>query len=450
MNKASCARASARFSPLVIVSLASASLFFGGIAYAADDVLQQSAQIKLNADDPVGIAAADVNGDGNIDLVTSNFGKADLGGDTISVAFGNGDGTFKDPKSYPANLDPDSVVIDDVNGDGLPDVIVPNFNADSVSVLLNDAAGGYEKPVTYKTGPKPIFIAIGDINADTFSDLVVVNDIASGGISVLIGDGKGAFSSTGKVDYVTGDNPASAAIGDLNGDGNPDIVTANSNSNNITVLLNKGDGTFAKNKDYPTADQASLPRGVAIADFNGDDKADVAAANATLSNVAIFPGKGDGSLGDPKLYSTGPAPNAVIAVDFNGDGNLDLITANSQGNSVSVLAGKGDGTFSSQVESSVGSNPLAITTADFDGDGKVDIASADSGGDTATVLTQETKEPPPSDNGGDDNGGDDNNGGNNNGGGDSGGGGAGSPLGLALLGLAAVGTVRRRYRGNGE
>lgn len=458
MNKASCVRAWTRFSPLVIFSFASVTLLFGGTAYAdiGDDTFQSPVQFKIPGGhpEPVGIAAGDVNGDGNIDLVTANFnGEADSGGSTVSVALGKGDGTFEDPKSYPVNNDPNSVVVADLDSDGNPDAVVPNFTDATVSVLLNDAAGGYsEAPVTYATGAKPIFIAIGDVNADTVPDLIVADDTptqsdpnADGTVSVLTGRGDGTFNA--KVDYVTGNNPVSIAIGDLNGDDNPDIVAVNNTANSVSVLLNKGDGTFAAHKDYTVAsssDQATSPRSVAIGDFNGDDKADIAVANSFPANIAVLLGNGDGTLGEPKFYDTGLAPNAVVAEDVDDDGNLDLVAANSKGSSVSMLAGKGDGTFGSHVDVATGSGPLAVTAADFNGDDEIDLASADSAGDTVTVIIQaEAKEPPPPDDGGDGNGGDDN----NNGGGGDGGGGAGSPLGLALLGMVAAGAVRRRYRG---
>jgi hypothetical protein len=203
----------------------------------------------------------------------------------------------------------------------------------------------------------------------------------------------------------SGLNPSSVAATDLNGDGKPDLVVINAcatqscNDGNIGVLLGKGDGSFRSPVTIPSG--GSLPLSVAIEDFNGDGKADLAVAqcadtsscfDGSKGTVTVLLGNGDGSFGSPVNYFSGdPHAGAVVAADFNGDGKVDLVVAN--GNcfsdpfevvchtgSVGVLLGNGDGTFQNAVTySSVDDGAFSLTVGDLNGDGKLDMAVGNNG-----------------------------------------------------------------------
>ncbi|HET6724967.1 MAG TPA: FG-GAP-like repeat-containing protein [Gammaproteobacteria bacterium] len=349
--------------------------------------------------DPDGVGIADVDGDGDMDIVVPNFGES---GGTISVFLNDDNEGFAGKQDYPSGTAPNSVDVADVNGDGKVDVIVPNNDAATVSVLLNAGGGAFESPVPYATGDFPIALAVGDVNGDGNADLVVANDILppkSGGaappgsVSVLLGAGDGTFGA--KTDYATAPGPVSVAIGDLNGDDRPDIVTADYFAGDVSVLLNNGDG-FDAQQTYSTADKdasASYPQSVAIGDFDEDGDADVVAANRGNSDVAVFLGDGTGKLGAAKFYPTGPVPYDLALLDYNEDGHTDIATANLSGSSISLLAGNGDGTFGDNVEYLVGTNPLGIAAADINGDDSIDLVVANGATDNVTVMPQSEAAP---------------------------------------------------------
>ena len=199
-------------------------------------------------------------------------------------------------------------------------------------------------------------------------------------VSVLLGNGDGTFQP--KVDYETGTYPTSVAVGDFNGDGRADLAVANSVSNNVSVLLGNGNGTFQAKVDYGVG---TNPTSVAVADFNGDGKADLAVASGS-NNVSVLLGNGNGTF-QPKVdYETGTYPTSVAVGDFNGDGRADLVVANYSSKSVSVLLGNGDGTFRPKADFGTGTNPTSVALADFNGDGKADLAVANSGSNNVSVL----------------------------------------------------------------
>src|SRR6266852_2860168 len=175
--------------------------------------------------------------------------------------------------------------------------------------------------------------------------------------------------------FATGTNPVSVAIGDFNGDGKLDLAVANSSSrsNTVSVLLGNGDGSFQPQTTFATG---STPTSVAIGDFNGDGKLDLAVANANSANVSVLLGNGDGSFQAQTTFATGFIPESVAIGDFNGDGKLDLAVANGGDNNVSVLLGNGDGSFQAQTTFATGTNPQSVAIGDFNGDGERDLAVA--------------------------------------------------------------------------
>ena len=217
-------------------------------------------------------------------------------------------------------------------------------------------------------------IAVGDLNGDAKPDLISANQDAST-VSVLLGNGTGGFAA--KVDYGTCSNTHEAALGDLNGDGKLDVVLACWGGSVISVLLGNGDGTLRAKVDYAAG---AAPHSVVLGRFDGDAILDAAVANHDGNTVSVLRGNGDGTFQPQVTYAVGTGPHSLRAGDLNGDGRIDLVSANEFSNSVSVLLGNGDGTFAAAVSYPAGPVPKGVAIADVSGDGKPDVLAADTAG----------------------------------------------------------------------
>ena len=277
---------------------------------------------------PGSVALGDLDNDGSLDLAVTVSGE-----NQIAVLLNQGNGTFQNAVKFSVGDDPSMVAIEDLNQDGDLDLAVANNHSDDVSVLFGNGDGTFNPEVSYAVGNEPKSIAIGDLNGDGDIDVVVAN-WWDHNVSILLNHGDGTFQAA--FNYAVGDRPGAVAIGDLNGDGAPELVATNVHSDTVSVLVNNNDwnSTFQSAVNYPTGD---WPNSGAIGDLNGDGIPDIAVTNYYASKVAVLLGNGDGSFQKPIHLGAGLYPVSVVAGDLNGDESLDLAVVNWGDANVSVL-----------------------------------------------------------------------------------------------------------------
>jgi hypothetical protein len=209
-----------------------------------------------------------------------------------------------------------------------------NFGGNSISVLLGNGDGTFQSRTDFPAGPAPDYMTIGDFNGDGNIDVAVANASSNDTVGVLLGNGDGTFQSPKT--YYAGGNPFSIAAADLKNDGTIDLVVANEDTNTLGVLLGNGDGSFQPVVTYNTG-TGTGPWSVTVGDFNADGIPDVALADGLTNDVSVFLGNGDGTFGPVSHSAAGMFPTGIVAADLNGDGFDDLVTANNSENNASVL-----------------------------------------------------------------------------------------------------------------
>jgi hypothetical protein len=361
---------------------------------------------------PYSVAIADLNGDHNLDMVIANQGNYTEG--SVSVLMGNGDGTFQPASVYDSGAElAYSVVIADVNGDGKPDLVIgescdgSDCSKGGVGVFIGNGDGTFQPVVIYPLKSAAFYgsrVAVADLNGDGKLDVAVsmAGDVccSAGVVDVLLGKGNGSFQ--GAKQYGTGgyNGPGSVAIGDVNGDGKPDLVVVNYCSTacgfppaegSVGVLLGNGDGTFQNPVTYDTGGQGSISVAIANLTRNGYPDLVVTSCGSQAcgpggpgGTVAVLLNKGDGTFESAKGYKAGTSPFSVVAADVNNDGKLDVVASNwgtsdfgSNAGAVTVLLGKGNGQLEPAVTyPSGGAESPSVAVVDLNSDGKLDIALA--------------------------------------------------------------------------
>jgi hypothetical protein len=334
----------------------------------------------------------DLNGDGKLDLAVSSFSLSNVAVLLNTTTSGNDTLTFSGSQDFATGDSAAFVTIGDLNGDGRLDLALANFSVDTVSVLFNTTATGaitasFAASQEFNTGTGPLFVTVGDVDGDGKFDLVVAN-FNSNNVSVLRNNtltGATAPSFAAKQDFTTGESPLFVAVGDLNGDGKLDLAVANLNASTASVMLNntnpgKATPGFALKQDL---DAGLNPRSIAVGDLNGDGKPDLAIANLSSNSVSVLfnttaPGAATSSFATKQDFVVGANPVSITAGDLNRDGKLDLVVANINSNSVSVLlnitaAGATTPSFSAKLDIATGEGPLSVNTDDLNGDGKLDL-----------------------------------------------------------------------------
>jgi hypothetical protein len=328
---------------------------------------------------PEGVTIADVNGDGNGDVVLSNVD----GGD-VTVLLGNGDGTLQlTSVGFAVGGHPSApAIVTDINGDGLPDILVADDEF-SLTWMAGYGDGTFQAARDYYA-PIPdngdeaygFSIANGDFNGDGIPDVVVTPGACcdpSVGITVFLSNPDGTLQPG--VTYGAGENLVYAAVGDFNGDGKLDIA-ASSTGGAVVIFTGTGNGTFIAGPGYSSG--GSFAQGIVAAQFNGATAAgfaDLAVLNEESSNVGILLNDGSGSFRPPVTYGTTSGGCELATADVNGDTFNDLAIAECDGSQVGVLLGVGDGTFTAAADVPLLGSPYGIALADVNGDKSLDIVA---------------------------------------------------------------------------
>jgi carbonic anhydrase/acetyltransferase-like protein (isoleucine patch superfamily) len=351
---------------------------------------------------PAAVAAADLDGDGRLDLVVANAGGtlADREGG-VSVLLGRAGGAFESAVQYDAHWTPSAIAIADFNGDGDLDVVVANAASHDVSVLLGKGDGTLRAAAQFRAGRIPSNLEAADFNGDGRLDLAVANfgvvaeDRSS--VTVLLGDGAGGFGAP--IEARTRLYSRALDAADIDGDGDLDLVVASEGDFQSTptvtaiVLSGNGNGTFVERQALSVPGfTRDAPTAVVLGDFNADGRIDLAVGYKDLITIDVYTGRGDGTF-NPTAVSFGPAflagvASNVAAADLNRDGRLDLFhgyTVMGQedfedDDGIAVWIGNGDGSFQPRVVYHIDQNiPLTgVASGDFDGDGTPDLVVSSS------------------------------------------------------------------------
>ena len=231
---------------------------------------------------------------------------------------------FMAPADFAAGFNPHSVVIGDFDHDGNQDLAIANQGSGDVSILLGNGAGGFGAPTNFPAGPNPFSLAVGDFNGDGNQDLVTANSflpIGAGSImfgnlpastvSILFGNGISGFGPPTPIPVALFNAPGPVAVGDFNGDGRQDLAVGYVNAAVVSILLGDGAGGFGQITDFPVSGN---PASVAVGDFNGDGHQDLATANPSTNDVSVLLGNGTGGFGPPVNFPVGANANPVSVV----------------------------------------------------------------------------------------------------------------------------------------
>jgi len=339
---------------------------------------------------PVSVALGDLNRDGDLDMVSANAGSND-----VSVLLGTGNGSFGAKSDFAVGTSPKGVALGDMNGDGIADIVAVNAGSNNVSVLLGTGDGSFGAPQNFATAPNPEAVVVADFNGDGNLDIAASGKYSVGfsvesKLSVLIADGSGGFDP--RVLYTTGIEPSSVQAADVTGDGILDLVTANRVGGNVSMFTGAGDGAFGAAASIPVG-YGTTPNTVAVGDLNEDGNPDLVTADGS-GTVATLIGVGDGTFGSPTLQPTGATTDSVALGDVNGDGNLDAVASNSGDANLNVLLGNGSGELATANPFDSGHINYSDALGDLNGDGKLDVALAQGNGDqTARLLNMSAYTP---------------------------------------------------------
>ncbi len=334
------------------------------------------------------VIAVDLDKDQDLDLVSANSG---LGAGNLTVRLNNGNGTFANPTTLAlGGMSPYAVAAGFLDADTNIDLIAVRNAGNDVRVRLGVGDGTFNTPATdtFSVGAGPVDIALGDIDGDKRTDAMVVNN-GSNNVSVLISNGDGTFK-TATTTTLLGTGPTAIVLGNLDNDGKLDFATTDRTSDAATARLGIGNGTFGTGAAIMGLNS---PTDLLLADFNGDNILDLAAANSSTRTIRLTIGVGNGTFNSaqgstPLVGTTAASARSIAAGDFNLDGFLDLAVTNQADRNVSILLGQGNGSFATKQDITLGllADPTQVVVGDLNKDGLPDIVSTDQSNNGVTVL----------------------------------------------------------------
>ena len=333
------------------------------------------------------IVIGNFNNDSLLDIIVANSDAKQVG-----VFFGYGDGTFTSLTSYPTNNInvPISIAVGDFNSDNRTDLAVADYQSPIVGIFLAYIDVSFVDRTTYFTGTaaSPAGMVVRDFTNDGQLDVVVGND-GTHDIDILINNGKGQFSMQTAYSADSTFYPTFIIAYDFNGDKQLDIAVANSVKDTITLLYGLKTNTFGKSRVYSTGTN-SIPQSLASGDFNNDKKLDIAVAYSGTGSVGLLLNIDTGAMESFGNLSTGinSKPGTMTVADFDNDDRLDIAVVNNGQANIGFFFGLGDGTFSQQMPIPIGEGnfPVWIDHGDFNNDRQLDVVIANYIGDPTVIV----------------------------------------------------------------
>jgi hypothetical protein len=301
---------------------------------------------------------------------------ADYGGQTVSVLWNDGYGSFSNSTDYTVGLAPTQVLAFDIDGNGFQDIVTANYGNNSVTILFNDGTNTFPDAVNLVAGYQPIAVAAGDVNHDTRVDIVVAN-YGDQSVTVLLNSGSDSrFSSPSAATSITfpvNGTASSLSLIHLNTDSNIDLVVVQASTSIATFFLGTGTGSFTLHANRTTGD---VPYAIIATDLNGDGFDDAVSADYATSSLTTFLNDGAGNMVSQQ-YGVGLGPVALALADLDLDGRNEIIVANYDGKSVSVIFTNASGALSVRYDTEVSSQPNMVAMGDLNGDGVMDAVTPD-------------------------------------------------------------------------
>jgi hypothetical protein len=346
---------------------------FTAATSAAPGTFSDAVAVPVGAT-PHSLSLGDVDGDGDLDLLTAN-----TGGNTVSVRRNDGHGAYSGLAEVLVGKGPYKVVLADVDGDSDLDLLTVNTGVATVSVRLNDGSGNFSGGSDPVQGTSAYTLAVGDVDADGDLDFVVSTNIGYS-IAVYFNNGAGTFSRVLQPQDL--DGAQALVLADVDGDGDLDLLGTSPDNNRVQIGFNNGTGRFGGVGASTWFTVGRVPWSLAVADVDADGDLDVLTGNSEGKSASVRLNNGRGGFSGGSEVAVGQAPWSVTMGDINGDGFPDLLTTNGYDNTVTVSLNDGQGAFNSGAVLPVTINPWASAVGDVDGDGDLDLLTCSHGFNT--------------------------------------------------------------------
>ncbi|CAF2417401.1 unnamed protein product [Rotaria sp. Silwood2] len=343
--------------------------------------------VSLGSSRPFFITIGDFNNDNQMDIAVANYGT-----NTVGILLGNGNGSFQDQTTYPTGYDslPYALAVGDFNKDNQLDIAVANYGTNNIGIFLGYGNGTFASQTIYTTtlNSNPSSITVGDLNNDNYLDIIVTH-YGTGKIGIFLGLENGTFAAQSTFSISSNCRPYYSAVGYFDRDNQLDVVVVDPENNQVHILLQYDNRTFATTTTYDGIN-GSRPFCVVVTDFNNDNQSDIVIANYNTDEVLILSQYFVKSSLRQTSYFVGKdsRSSAVAIYDFNNDDQLDVLVNNFDDDSLLLLTGNDDGTFKQATIFSTGSKsaPKDLGIGDFNNDNRMDIVTANYGSDSIGIL----------------------------------------------------------------